>query len=202
MPRLRRRNPLRKPRSSTAVSYIIDGRSGLFYCVVYDLRLAEQLTYMGRSLEPALLGALSVSSNDSMKSSPMCSVDFAAARQGYGPLLYDLTARGLDKYVKGCDALLASKTQTAFAKGLWTRLKSESLFPVPDSVFLQKYGMSASAMEKNGRKMSRSIKLSPANVRMEQAAYEMFDKYVAIGGLRKVRRIPLSDLLASAGYVQ
>lgn len=202
MPRLRRRNPLRKPRSSTAVSYIIDERSGLFYCVVYDLRLAEQLTYTGRSLEPALLGALSVSSDDSMKAAPMCSVDFAAARQGYGPLLYDLTARGLDKYVKGCDALLASKTQSVFAQGLWARLKSESLFPVPDSVFVTKYGMSASAMEKNGRKMSRSIKLSPANVRLEQAAYEMFDKYVAVGGVDKVRRIPLSELLASVGYAQ
>ena len=202
MPRMRRRNPLQKPRSSTAVNYIIDERAGLFYCVVYDVRVAEQLAYRGRSLEPALLGAISVSADNKVDSMPKCSVDFAAARKGYGPLLYDLTARGLELYVKGCDALLPSRTQSPHAQRLWKRLKTEELLPIGDRIFLAKYAMAASAMEKQGRKIARGRKIGPANQKLEQAAYEMFDKYVAVGGVDKTKPVPLSRLLAQVGYSQ
>jgi len=199
MPRMHRRNPLQKPRSSTAVNYIIDERAGLFYCVVYDLRIADQLAYMGRSLEPAMLGAVSVNSGNE---ADKCSVDYAVARKGYGPLLYDLTARGLELYVKGCDALLPSQDQSPYAQRLWKRLKTEELLPIGDRIFSAKYAMTASAMEKQGRKIARGRKIGPSNRALEQAAYEMFDKYVAVGGVEKTKPVPLDRLLAQAGYAQ
>ena len=200
MPRLRRRNPLQKPTSSTAVNYIIDEKNGLFYTVVYDARLAEQLAYNGFSLEPALLGALSVAADNRVSSMPRCSVDFAVARKGYGPLVYDLTARGLDLYVRGCKSLRRSKTQSPYARMFWQRIDAEELLPIGDDFFRAKYGRPASQMESRGRKMSRARKIGPTNRKLEEAAYEMIDKYVAIGGLEKVRPVPLTQMLSRAGY--
>jgi hypothetical protein len=201
MPRLRRRNPLQKPTSATAVNYIIDEKNGIFYTVVYDARLVEQLSYRGRSLEPALLGAISVNADDRMSGAPRCTVDFAVARRGYGPLIYDLTARGLDLYVKGCKSLRPSATQSPYAQAFWKRIDAEELVPLGDDFFLAKYGRSASQMESRGRKMSRSRKISPSNQPLEEAAYEMIHKYVTVGGISDIRPVPLSQMLSRAGYV-
>lgn len=201
MPRMRRRNPLQKPRTSTAVNYIIDENLGVFYCVVYDARLAEALSYRNQSLEPALLGAISVSANPRYDDA-FCMVDFATARQGYGPLVYDLTARGLEKYVKGCKSLRPSDSQSPLAQAFWAKLDAEELFPLEDDFFRAKYRLKASDMEKNGRKMARGRKLIGFNVELRDAADRMFSTWIGVGAFDKVRPVPLSRMLAMAGYMQ
>lgn len=202
MTRARHHNPLQKPQSATAVNYIIDEKNGIFYTVVYDGRLADHLYSEGRSLEPALLGALSVNADDRMSNAPRCTVDFAVARKGYGPLVYDLTARGLARYVEGCKALRPSEVQSPYAQAFWQRIDAEELVPLSDDFFLAKYGRSASQMESQGRKLSRSRKISPSNQPLEEAAYEMIHKYVTVGGISDIRPVPLSQMLSRAGYAE
>ena len=201
MARIRRPNPLRKPSyGQTAVNYVIDPGMGLFYCIAYDFPLAEQLNAKEESLLPALLGAVSVSVDPSYPEEN-CMVDYAAARRGYGPLVYDLTARGLGKYVRICQSLKPSDAQSQFAQSFWQRVETKELRPLSDDVFTAKYGVPASVMESKGKKWSRGRRLGAQNHDLVDAANRMFRKYISIG-IQNAAPIPLSAALKKMGYRQ
>jgi len=202
MARRRRFNPLEKPLyGRTAVNYVIDERIGLFYCVVYDHRLADQLAAVGESLMPSILGVVTVSANPKYKDY-FCAVDYAVARKGYGPLVYDLTARGLERYVRGCQALRPSDAQSPYAQSFWQRLRREALEPLDDDFFEAKYGVPASVLESRGKQWSRSRRSGGKNTALVNGAERMIQAYVAVGGLDKVQSVPLSVMLRRVGYQQ
>jgi hypothetical protein len=202
MARRRKSNPLEKPfYGRTAVNYVIDERIGLFYCIVYDYRLAEELSARGENLMPSILGVVTVSANPKYKDY-FCAVDYAVARKGYGPLVYDLTARGLERYVRGCQALRPSDAQSPYAQSFWQRLKREALEPLDDDFFQAKYGVPAAVLESRGKKWSRSRRSGGQNTALVDGAERMIKAYVAVGGLDKVQSVPLSVMLRRVGYQQ